>query len=133
MKQKCTTWAALAASIFASGALATNTQGQSSDALLNALIKKGIITEKEAQDIKAETSKETAKVVNETFSAKTGMPAWITKYKLYGDFRGRFEENNAENPRYHDRDRYRFRVRLGLDVTMLDNFDVNLRLGTGNP
>jgi len=108
-KKKCTTWAALAASIFVGGALATKTQGQSSDALLNALIKKGIISEKEAQDIKAEATQETAKEINQTFSAKTGMPAWINSYKLYGDFRGRFEENHADNFLYHDRDRYRYR------------------------
>src|ERR1051325_1541625 len=128
MKQKCTTWTALAASLFVGGVLATNTQGQSSDALLNALIKKGIITEKEAQDIKAEASKETVKEVNQTFAAKTGMSAWINSYKLYGDFRGRFEENSAENFLYHTRDRYRYRLRLGLNVAMLNNFDIGLRL-----
>src|ERR1043166_2600590 len=133
MKQKCTTWAALAASIFVGGALATKTQGQSSDALLNALIKKGIISEKEAQDIKAEATKETAKEINQTFSAKTGMPAWINSYKLYGDFRGRFEENHADNFLYHDRDRYRYRLRLGLNISMLNNFDVGLRLSSGDP
>src|SRR5438876_55050 len=133
MKQKCTNWAALAASIFAGGAVATNSQGQTSDALLDTLIKKGILTEKEAKDIKNEASKESDKQFNQSFSAKMGTPAWITGYKLYGDFRGRFEENNADNNAYHIRDRYRFRLRLGLNVNMLDNFDVGLRLASGNP
>ncbi len=133
MKQKCTIWATLAASIFVGGALATSTQGQTSDALMNTLLKKGIITEKEAQDIKAEASKENQKQFNQAFSAKTGMPAWVNSYKLYGDFRGRFEEDYSDNLIYHERDRYRFRLRLGLNVSMVDNFDVGFRLATGNP
>src|SRR2546426_4836785 len=133
MKQKCTSWKAMAASIFVGGLLATNTSGQTSDALLNALIKKGLITEQEAKDIKAEASKENQKDFDKTFSAKTGMANWITNFKLYGDFRGRFEENNAENSLYHTRDRYRYRLRLGLNATLLDNFDVGLRLASGNP
>src|SRR5437016_4666318 len=111
MKQKCTTWTTLAESIFAGGVIATNTQGQSSDALLNALIKKGIISEQEAKDIKTEASKDTQKQFNQAFSAKTGMPSWITSYKLYGDFRGRFEENYADNAAYNARERYRIRLR----------------------
>ncbi len=133
MKQKCTTWATLAASIFVGGVLATKTQGQTSDALLNTLIKKGIISEQEAKDIKSEAGKETQKQFNQTFSEKTGMAGWITGYKLYGDFRGRFEENYADNSLYTARERYRLRLRLGLNVSMLDNFDVGLRLSTGNP
>jgi len=133
MNQKCTTWATLAASIFVGGVMATDAQGQTSDALLNTLIKKGIISEQEAKEIKTEASKETAKQVGQTFSEKTGMPSWITSYRLYGDFRGRFEENYADNSLYNARERYRLRLRLGLNVSMLDGFDVGLRLATGNP
>jgi len=133
MNQKCTTWTALAASVFAGGALATNTQGQTSDTLLNALIKKGIITEQEAKDIKAEANKDSQTQINQTFAAKTGMSSWINSYKLYGDFRARFEENNADNSFYQARDRYRFRLRLGLNVSMFDGLDVGLRLSSGNP
>src|SRR5258708_2794356 len=133
MNQKCTTWATLAASIFVGGTLATKTQGQTSDALLNTLIKKGIISEQEAKEIKTEAGKETQKQLNQTFSEKTGMAGWITGYKLYGDFRGRFEENYADNSLYSPRERYRLRLRLGLNVNMLDNIDVGLRLSTGGP
>src|SRR5947209_8386737 len=132
MKQKCTTWATLAASIFVGGAIATNTQGQTSDALLDTLIKKGVLTEKEAKDIKTEASKEPQKQFNQAFSAKTGMPSWINSYKLYGDFRGRFEENYADSTLYNARERYRFRLRVGLNVSMMDNIDVGLRLSSGN-
>jgi len=133
MNQKCTTWTALAASIFAGGALATNSQGQTSDTLLNALIKKGIITEQEAKDIKAEANKDSQTQFNQSFTAKTGMASWINNYKLYGDFRGRFEENYADNAGYNARERYRYRLRLGLNVSMMDNLDIGLRLASGNP
>ncbi len=133
MNQTRTTWATLAASIFVGGVVAANTQGQSSDALLNTLLKKGVITEQEAKDIKAEASKENQQQFNQAFSAKTGMPSWVNSYKLYGDFRGRYEGDRSENSVYLDRDRYRFRLRLGLNISMMDNFDVGFRLATGNP
>jgi phosphate-selective porin OprO and OprP len=50
MKQKSLTAATLVASIMACGTAATNVQGQTSDPALNALVKKGILTEKEAKD-----------------------------------------------------------------------------------
>src|SRR5881392_3045308 len=112
MNQKCTSWATLAASIFVGGAIASNTQGQTTDALLNTLIKKGVITEQEAKDIKTEAGKENQKEFNQAFTAKTGMPNWINKYRLYGDFRGRFEENYADNDFYQARERYRYRLRV---------------------
>jgi len=48
------TWARLAAGIFASGIVASNLQGQTPDPALNALIKKGILTEQEAKAALAE-------------------------------------------------------------------------------
>jgi phosphate-selective porin OprO/OprP len=50
MKQKTLTTATLVASIMACGTAATNVQGQTSNPALNALVKKGILTEKEAKD-----------------------------------------------------------------------------------
>ena len=103
--------------------------GQSSDALLDKLVEKGVLSVNEANELKEETDKDFTKA----FQVKTGMPDWVTGYKLGGDFRGRFEENGAENPLYHSRDRYRYRVRLGVTVSMLENFEVGLRLASGNP
>src|SRR5687767_13890513 len=58
MKQKAITAASLAAGIMAYGTSAVNVQGQTSDPALNALIKKGILTEKEAKDALAATEAE---------------------------------------------------------------------------
>jgi hypothetical protein len=101
----------------------------SNDALLNKLVEKGILSAKEAEDLK----KEADSSFTNTYRTLSGMPDWVTSYKLYGDFRGRFEENNAENSAYFTRDRYRYRVRLGLNVTMIDQFDIGLRVASGNP
>ncbi len=104
-------------------------ESNSNDALLNKLVEKGILSAKEAGDLKTEADASFTKA----YRASSGMPDWVTNYKLYGDFRGRFEENNAEDSAYHARDRYRYRVRLGLDVMMIDQFDIGLRVASGNP
>src|SRR4026208_351956 len=54
MKTQNITTATLAASIIAGAAAANDALGQTSDPALNALVKKGILTEKEAKDALAE-------------------------------------------------------------------------------
>jgi len=114
------------ATTFACGATAL---AQSSDALLDKLVEKGILSVKEANQLKEESDKDFTKA----YSIKTGLPDWITSMKWSGDFRGRFEENYAQDPTYHPRDRYRIRARLGAYMTFVDHFDVGIRLATGNP
>jgi hypothetical protein len=64
---------------------------------------------------------------------KSGLPDWVSSFKWNGDFRGRFEENWAESELYHNRDRYRIRARLGATISFVDQFEVGIRLATGNP
>ncbi len=84
---KTTTKLALFAGATALAALAPQAQAQSSDALIDKLIDKGILTVNEAKDLRAETDKD----FKTAFAAKTGMPDWVNGYKLSGDFRGRYE------------------------------------------
>src|SRR5436309_5772603 len=107
------------------GAMAS-LHAQSADALIDKLVQKGILTVKEANELRQETDKN----FTEAYSAKTGLPEWVTSLKFNGDFRGRFEENNAENLAYHTRDRYRYRVRLGVTASLVDDFEVGLRLAS---
>ena len=44
------------------------------------------------------------------------MPDWITGYKLYGDFRGRFDERTTPNPAQEDNIRLHYRLRAGLEL-----------------
>jgi len=63
-------------------------RAQSSEALMDALVRKGILTEQEAEDIKADVSKEN-KQYNKWIFNKDGI-----EYKLYGDVRGRYESSS---------------------------------------
>ncbi len=108
MKQKTVRSAALVAGIVATGALATSAQAQTNpnDSLLNKLVDKGILTAKEAQELRAEASPE-----SKGNSARSmGMPDWVTSLKLYGDFRGGAEDFWADNAAYTTRTRYRYRL-----------------------
>jgi hypothetical protein len=107
----------------------TNSQGQSADALLDKLVEKGILTTKEANDLKREADQNFTKA----YQVKSGMPDWVTSLKLNGDFRGRYEGFYSENSDFIQRDRFRYRLRFGAVATLLDNFEVGLRLSSGDP
>jgi len=127
MNNKNVKW--VAAGAVASVAFCANAVAQSSDALLDKLVQKGILTADEAKGLREESKKE----FDKSYRKQTSMPDWVNSLKFTGDFRGRFEENNAENDAYIDRNRYRFRVRFGAIASLVDNFEIGLRLASGNP
>src|SRR5687768_8497327 len=95
------------------GIIATvNVQAQSSDALLNKLVQKGLLTKEEADDLK----KETDAGFDKAYRARTGLPDWLTSLKFSGDVRGRVEgfwtENDAAAAEQFNNDRWRLRYRL---------------------
>jgi hypothetical protein len=51
---------------------------------------------------------------------------------LSGDFRGRFDEQSADNDAFVTRDRFRYRLRVGLTVNMKDDLQVGFRVGSGD-
>lgn len=131
MTKTNTTWAALAAGIFVTGLTGSLGHGQSSDSLLNKLVDKGILTTKEAEDLKKESSSDFTKA----YQAKSGMPDWVTSLKINGDFRARYEGHffeDGEGPFAVQRDRFRYRVRLGMVATLQDNFDIGFRLASAD-
>src|SRR5690349_21187586 len=77
---------------------------QSVDALLDKLVDKGVLTVKEAGELREESDKDFTKA----YSAKSGMPDWVTALKFNGDFRGRFEHFDSANDFYHERNRFRY-------------------------
>src|SRR6266478_2490673 len=89
----------LAANVFALGACA-----QSSDALIDKLVEKGILTVKEANDLREETEKN----FTQAYSVKSGMPECVSALKFNGDFRGRYEGHYSDNPAFVDRHRLRY-------------------------
>jgi Putative porin len=119
---------ALFASAAALAALAPQAHAQASDALLDKLVDKGILTVDEAKDLRVETDKD----FKTAFQAKTGMPDWVSGYKFSGDVRGRFEQFSGDNSALIDRTRLRYRVRLGVAVNMLENVEAGFRLSSAD-
>ncbi len=126
-----TTKLALCAGAAALAALTPQVHAQSSDALIDKLVDKGILTVDEAKDLRDESDKN----FNTALQAKSGMPDWVTNYKVYGDFRVRYDEVSStdNNTHFVERDRYRFRLRAGLIISMLDNLEVGFSLTSGDP
>ena len=145
-KKQNHTKVALFAGAAALMALTPNSHAQSSvDALLNKLEQKGILTVDEAKELKTENQQDSAADLNKAFNSKISMPDWVTSYKLYGDFRGRFDDLTTDStgipstPGYpgtgvssQDRMRLRYRLRVGMTVNMKDDLQVGFRLGSGD-
>lgn len=104
-------------------------EAQNADALLDKLVEKGVLSVKEANELKQESDSGFTRA----FAAKTGLPDWVTSLNFNGDFRARLEANNAENSLWTDRNRGRYRVRFGVTATMVEDFEVGLRLASANP
>ena len=140
LKKQNHTKVALFAGAAARMALTPNTHAQSSvDALLNKLEQKGILTVDEAKELKTENQQDSAADLNKAFNSKIAMPDWVTSYKLYGDFRGRYDQmstdsggNTATALSGQDRVRLRYRLRVGLTINMKDDLQVGFRLGSGD-
>lgn len=132
---KTTTLAGLARVTVAAALLAgTKASAQSADALIDKLVEKGILSVKEANELREETDKG----FTQAYQVKSGMADWVTSFRWGGDVRGRYEEFHSDNPRAVDRHRLQYRLRLGARVTMFDNMEVGVRLASagdtaGNP
>lgn len=121
MKQQLAPKAAAVA--LAALALGGTAFGQSSDALIDKLVEKGILSSTEANQLRDEADSDFAK----SLQIRNGMPDWVTSVKINGDFRARYEGFWAGDPSFADRNRFRYRMRFGAVATIKDNFEVGLR------
>jgi hypothetical protein len=103
------------------------------DALLDALVKKGVLSDQEAEDVRADLAKENA----QTPAGKLSLSNHISQLKLYGDARMRYEylDESPQSKSFHNVDpyanqntRYRYRIRVGADYTFTDNFSAGFEL-----
>lgn len=126
-------------------------RAQDAGALLDLLVRKKIITEKEAQSLRADLSKESAPVpVSVSSGDKWKLFTPITELELFGDVRLRYEYRGGETDYnspvarpgngiagrndWQERERERYRIRLGLRGTLMDNWFFGIRLETSqNP
>lgn len=118
----------IVAGLAATFALSTAAFAQSSDALIDKLVEKGILSVKEANDLRKETDDN----FKTAYSIRSGMPDWVSALKFNGDFRGRYDGvyQNSANV-VPDRHRFRYRLRFGATADLTDHFEVGLRLGSG--
>jgi len=107
------------------------------DALINKLVEKGILTEKEGKDLLAETSHTT----NEVATTKWKLSKAIKNIGLFGDLRFRYEyrgvDNNApgrsgSSQEDYYRERFRYSVRIGIKGDLFDDFYYGLRVDTSS-
>jgi hypothetical protein len=117
----------------------TAAHAQDAGALLDLLVKKRIITDQEAEEVRGELTREAAT----TSGGKWKLSSPITEIELYGDARLRYEVRTAQSGppdpitpagENTQRDRARYRLRLGLRGTLMDDWFFGLRLETSqNP
>jgi hypothetical protein len=109
-------------------------QAQEAGALLDLLVRKKIITDQEAEEVRGELVKEYAS----TAAGKWKLSTPINEIELYGDARLRYEyrggrtaSNDPENPNdWLERHRQRYRLRIGLRGTLMDDWFFGVRLET---
>src|ERR1043166_7848544 len=107
---------------------------QDAGALLDLLVRKKIITDQEAEEVRAELTKESAS----TSAGKWKLSTPITELELYGDARVRYEyrggrtagDDPAQPNDWLERNRERYRVRIGLRGTLTDDWFFGIRLET---
>ncbi|MEP7016232.1 MAG: putative porin [Verrucomicrobiota bacterium] len=117
-------------------------RAQDAGALLDLLVRKKLITDQEAEEVRAELTQE----VSATPGGKWKLSAPITELEIYGDARMRYEYRGGrtgdDNPvaargagvagrrDWQERERERYRLRLGLRGTLADDWFFGIRLET---
>ncbi len=117
-------------------------RAQDAGALLDLLVRKKLITDQDAEEVRAELTKEAAS----TPGGKWKLSSPITEIELYGDARMRYEyragrtDNNnplaapgagvAAHNDWQERERERYRLRIGLRGTLADDWFFGVRLET---
>jgi len=120
----------------------TAARAQDAGALLDLLVKKKLITDQEAEEVRGELVKEYA----DTSAGKWKLSTPITELELYGDIRLRYNYVGGETKDrgpvaspatgvaglndWIERSRERYRLRLGLRGTLMDDWFFGIRLET---
>jgi hypothetical protein len=116
--------------------------GQGNDAVLDLLVKKGIISQREANDVREQADAQMAQAVE--VNSKVKVPSFLSSLEWSGDLRLRselfmFEEEDSDFPgdnrvfaHTDDRLRFRYRARVGVVATLQDWAKVGVRLASGN-
>jgi hypothetical protein len=137
---RTTTCSLLATAALVAAPFVPEARTQTADALINKLVEKGILTDKEAKDLIQETTQ-----TNLVSASKWKINDAIKNLQLFGDVRFRYEyrgadsstdvaAGTADNNRTYYRERFRYAVRVGLRGDLYDDFYYGLRVETSaNP
>ncbi|MDB6167653.1 MAG: hypothetical protein JWM88_517, partial [Verrucomicrobia bacterium] len=108
---------------------------QDSGPLVDLLVKKGIVTDQEAEDLRAELVKD---FVNNTSAGKLNLSSSLTEFKLSGDLRMRYEYNaqvpelaTGAAPLSNETSRQRFRFRFNGDAVLQKGWTAGFALESG--
>ena len=103
---------------------------QDSGPLIDTLVKKGVLTDQEGEDLRVELLKD----FGSTSPGKIDLSSNITKLKIYGDARVRYqydnEINNGATVNSNDRGRFRYRVRFGATADLGPKWTTGFRFET---
>ncbi len=114
--------------------LTTIAQVRAEDAVLDLLVRKGIINQREANQVREQLDTENAQTVE--LYTKTKVAGWIDEMKWSSDFRLRGElfdnsdQGSAANAQ-NDRWRFRYRLRLGIETKFKEYATVGVRIVSG--
>lgn len=122
----------LAAAIAVFPILNSSIQAQDAGALVDKLIKKGILTDQEGEEVRADMMRD----FSQTSAGKVNLNSSITELKLSGDLRLRYQYDNrqpqVDNPTNLDqRSTFRYRLRIGADATLGANWSAGFQLQSG--
>ena len=120
----------------------TPAHAQTDNALLDALVKKGVLSDQEAEDVRADEAKDYA----QTGASKIILSSAIKTIQFYGDLRLRFEMRDgttgpgatstggalSNHGDSETMNRWRYRLRFGAKGDLYDNFFWGIRAAT-NP
>lgn len=106
---------------------------QDSGPLIDILVKKGLINDQEAEELRADLVKDFAA---NTSAGKLNLGSTLTELKIAGDVRVRYEDRTGKlvTGDHQERDRFRYRFRTSLTGKLVNNwsFGVRLETATGN-
>ncbi|HEY8964936.1 MAG TPA: putative porin [Candidatus Methylacidiphilales bacterium] len=123
---------------FGVAALSVSAMAQDSGPLLDALVKKGVLSDSEAEDIRVNLVKE----YNSTSAGKLQISSFVKKLTLFGDARIRYQWQDLQTPRGNAltgvnpqivdtyNNRYRYRLRAGATYTYDSHWSATVRLET---
>lgn len=125
-------WLALLCGAFLA---ATATFAQDSGPLIDILVKKGIVTDQEAEELRADLVKD---FVSNTSAGKLNLSSSLAELKISGDIRMRYEYN-SQTPELatgaaalaNETSRQRFRLRFNTDVILQKGWTAGFALETG--